>query len=139
MTDAQLISELANPAYSDKSFVEKLAILNGPKEGFVIPVMVPKGDLLLAIAACHGRIAAKAEPERTMWYQLLATIRSLSEGIYVSHPAIAGFFADAVAGNVLTQEEVNKVQSLGTRPGTVAESIGGPGDVVSGIQLARVS
>lgn len=139
MTDAQLAAELANAKYTGKSFDEKLAILNGPLAGAdPVPVMVPKGDLLLSIAACHARIAAKAEPERTMWYQLLATLRSLSEGVYVTHPTIAGFLADAVAASVLTQSEVNYVQSLGVRPRTVAESIGGPGDSVSGNQLARV-
>lgn len=139
MTDAELRAELANEKYAGTTFDEKLAILNGPLAGATpIPVMVPKGDLLLSISACHQRIAAKSEPERTMWYQLLATLRSLSEGVYVTHPTIAAFFADAVAAGVLTQDEVNYVQSLGVRPATVAESIGGPGDSVSRNQLARV-
>lgn len=139
MTDAELITELAKPAYQGKTFDEKLAILNGPKAGFVLPVLVPKADLLLAIAACHERIAAKSTNEQAMWFQLLATIRSLAEGVYVVHPAIVAFFEKAVVAGVLMQDEVDYVQSLGVRPGTVAESIGGPGDSVSGNQLARVS
>lgn len=138
MTDAELIAELSLPAYAGLTAAEKAVALNAPKEGVTFPVMVPKGDLLLAISACHERIATKAEPERTMWYQLLATIRSLSEGIYANHPAVADFFAKAVLAGVLTQDEVNYVQSLGVRAGSRAEELWGAGFVVSLNDVARV-
>ncbi|MBI1324384.1 hypothetical protein GC170_14530 [bacterium] len=139
MTDAELIAELSLPAYAGKTATQKTDMLNAPKQGVIIPVMVPKGDMLLAISACHERIAAKSEPERTMWYQLLATLRSLSEGIYVNHPAVVSFFAKAVLASVLTQDEVDYVQSLGVRTGSRAEELWGAGFTVSLNDVARVS
>lgn len=139
MTDAELIAELALPAYAGMTAAQKVAALNAPKEGVNFPVMVPVATVLQIIGLAPFRAAALAEPGRTGWLESLANIRSLKEGLVPSDAGVAALLAQAVSDGVLTAEEVGMLNALGVRVGSRAEELFGEGTVIDLNSVARVS
>jgi hypothetical protein len=139
MTEAQLIAELALPAYAGMTANEKVALLNAPKAGVTFPVIVPKATVMAIFTTAMFRIAATAEPGKTAWLQIMANIRSLDVGINPSDGPVQAMLAQGVADGVITAEEKQTLESLGLRPGSRAEELWGEGTTVSLNDVARVS
>lgn len=139
MTDAELRNELTLPAYAGKTAAEKAAMLNAPKEGVAIPVIVDVGTILGVLGQAPFRVAAMSEPSKTAWLQVLANIRSLKEGFKPSDSTVAPLLAQGVADQVITTQEKAILESLGLRTGSRAEELWGEGTVVTLNDVARVS
>lgn len=139
MTDAELIAELALPAYAGMTASQKVAALNAPNPDISIAKIVDVATVLGVLGSVPFRVAAMNEPGKTAWLQVLANIRSLKEGIKPTDPTVSPLIAQGVADQVITAGEKTILETLGVRPGSRAEQLWGEGAVVSLNDVARVS
>ena len=146
MTDAELIDELALPAYAGKTAQQCVDMLNAPKQGVSFPVIVPKGTVLAVLARVPQRIATLSASEQQECTQTLANVRSLEHGLYTwlpdGHPLKANTeygFARAVELGAMIADEKTLLETLGKRTGSRAEELWGEGTVVTLNDVARVS
>lgn len=142
MTDAELLAEITNdPAglgYAGKTAQQIVDMINAPRDGVVIAVIVPKSTVLQIMALAPFRAAALPEPGRTGWLELLANIRALSEGLSPLDAVVSAMLTQAVSDGVLTEGEKMQLDALGQRDGSRAEQLWGVWTVVSLNDVARV-
>lgn len=136
MTREKLAAEIAiDPAeigYANKTANQIVEMLNSPREGVSIPQLVPVGVILGVIGQAPFRIAALSEPGKsTAWFQVLANIRSLKEGLVPSDSSVTPLLSLGVADGVITADEKSTLESLGLRPGSRAEQLWGEGTFVT--------
>jgi len=138
VTDAELIAELASPAYAGMTAAQKVDALNAPKQGVNFPVMVPKATVALVLDGSHAAVAALVDPvKKEVWTRRFDVLLSLAEGV---RPVdIADMLAAGVADGVMTSQQVATLNALGTRAGSRAEELWGESFSVSLNDVARVS
>lgn len=139
MTDAELLAELALPAYAGKTANEKVAMLNTPKQGVAFSQIVPKSTVMAIFTTAMFRIAAMPEPQKTAWLQIMANIRSLDVGVNPADGPVQQMLGQGVTDGVILSAEKAALESLGLRTGSRAEELWGEGTVVTLNDVARVS
>ena len=146
MTDAELVAELALPAYAGKTASERVAMLNAPKEGVTFPVIVPKGVVFAILARVPQRISGLSAGAQAECTQMLENIRSLDQGLYTwlpdGHPLQANTaygFDRAIELGAMTAEEKTLLETFGRRTGSRAEELWGEGFVISLNDVAKVT
>lgn len=151
MTDAELVAELAAPAYAGKTAAEKVAMLNSESESAYLARLIPPATVMTVVRAFASRINAMPDAEtrsklQFKWGQFAATVRSLAVGLDVHtippgmevNPVIEELQAGVIEG-VIQPQEIAILQTIGKRKATRAEELWGEGTVVSLNDVARVS
>ena len=121
--------------YAQATNQGKLDLINEPRGAYLFPVLVDKGPFLQKVAACHFRIPQIAQVKQQSWWEMLATIRSITS-IDVLSSEIQGMLAMALADGVLVQNEVDTLNDMAVRLGSRAEHLFGVGSVVTMNDLA---
>lgn len=142
MTDSQLKVEIttdpANLGYAGKTAQQIVNLINAAKAGVTYAQIVPKPVVFSITTTALFRIAQMATDKQTAWYQIMANIRSLDQGIIPSEPTIQDMLTKAIADGVLTAGERTALEALGIRTGSRAEELWGERTVVTLNDVARI-
>jgi hypothetical protein len=121
--------------YAAMSPSELLAAVNAVRLDVLIPLGVISGaDLRLALAPAQFALRTKPPDVREFWKGLLDQILPDAK-VHPGSPQCQTIFASAVQEGLL---DPATVATVGTRPGSIVESLWGPGAVATADDIARL-